>query len=186
MNLTGLKVKIGLKDNAQHKFPTFNELPVVIASGVDWAYYVDMFGLGWCYDKKYGHKDEGPDTPAGEWWGCLLVPQQFATEAVAEFPTECSAMTEAEYQDFHDTRAMIKTPENNSDDSAINEAKTEFDVAQRLSNEAPGDQTKKARVDTAEIKLSKVLDRDDDTPGVRKNYKRYWSDHKVKSGITYV
>lgn len=185
MDLTGLKVKIGL-EGKHHKFPPFNDLPIVQDSGIDWAYWVDMHGMGWCYDKVTGHKDHTTESPFGEWHGCLLVPQQFVTEALAEFPSVCSAMTEVEYQDFYDNKAMVRLPENTYDEQAVASIDREVVHLQELSDAEAGNQSKKDAVTAAKAKRSKALDPDDDTPGMRKNHKRYWVDHKAKSGVTYV
>lgn len=185
MDLTGIKVKIGLTDN-KHKYPDFNQLPVVVTSGVNWSHYVDMYGLGWCYDKVTGHKDHTVDSPFGEWHGCLLVPKQFAAEAISTFPLECSPLTEVEYQDFYDNKAMIRTGENKYDDQALSNIDKEVSNLQKLSDETPANTKLKSSLDSAKIKMAKALDPADDTPGVRKNDSRYWVDHKAKSGITYV
>lgn len=189
MDLTGLKVQIGLKivdKKKMHAFPDFNVLPVVIVSGMDWSYYVDMFGMGWCYDKLYGHSDFGPDSPVGQWWGCLLVPPQFVNEAAAEFPGECTAIIEADYQDFYDNRAMIRLPENHYDEVVVASIDREVNSLQEMSDANPSDAALKDKLSAANTKRSKALDPNDESPGLRKNHQRRWVDHKVKSGIVYV
>lgn len=185
MNLTGIKVKIGLSGGT-HDFPNFNTLPVVIASGIDWAYYVDMYGTGWVYDKITGHSDETIESPMGIWFGCLLIPQQFATEAIAAFPLLCTALTEVEYQDFYDNKAMVRLPENLYDETAVASSDREVRNLDEISAADPSDVPKRDAADAARVRRGRALDPADETPGLRKNHKRYWVDHKLKSGITYV
>lgn len=191
MDLTGLKVKIGLKikdKKKTHAFPDFNQLPVVILSGMDWSYYVDMFGLGWCYDKVAGHVDHDPvnESPAGTWIGCLLVPQQFVTEAIDAFPTVCSAVIEADYQNFYDNRAMVRVPENHYDKEAMELIDRVVVDRQELVDANPSDSVSKGLLNGIKAKQAKALDPNDETPGIRKNHARYWADHKIKSSINYV
>ena len=85
-NLVPLKVRIGLHGNGHAKYPDFNSLKTIQDIGVDWSVYVDMYGDGWLYDKKSGHRDDTPDSPFGQQWGVLLVPEEFASEAAKAFP----------------------------------------------------------------------------------------------------
>jgi len=103
--LVPLKVKIGIKENGQAKYPDFNQLQVVKDSGMDWSKYVDIQGLGWHYDKTSGHKEETVDSPFGQQWGVLIVPKVFVTEATTTFPDDCTKLTESELEDFYNNKA---------------------------------------------------------------------------------
>ena len=58
------------------------------------------------YDKVSGHQEETADSPRGQQWGLLLVPDAFAQQAVTRFPAECSILTEAEAEAFYETKAV--------------------------------------------------------------------------------
>jgi hypothetical protein len=165
--LTPLKVKIGLKTNGHALYPSFNDLPVVQASGMDWALYIESDGAGWHYDRISGHKDDTLDSPIGQQWGMLLVPKDFADEAIAIFPDECSIMTALECQDFYDNKAHIKEPDEYFDNEILSGIKMKQDLALELTAEQV-----------------KALDPDDDTPGIRKNKGKTWALYSVTNNIT--
>ena len=167
MNLKALKIKIGIKNDGAAKYPDFNQLQTVKDSGMDWSRYVDVQGDGWHYDKKYSHKDVGPDSPRGEQWGVLLVPSTFVTEAVAMYPDECAAITETAFKTFYDDRVAHTQP------------------AEKVNTVVIGAITAKQN---AGITLSpndlKALDLNDETPGITKNPRKTYDDYKAKKGFT--
>ena len=57
--LVPLLVKITLGPNGHAKYPAFNTLAVVQASGLDWSKYIDVHGSGWLYD-SVGHRESSP------------------------------------------------------------------------------------------------------------------------------
>lgn len=176
-NLVALKVKIGLKgkdwpevsERGHALYPNFNQLQSVINSGMDWSNYVDIHGEAWHYDKKCGHKQEEESSPRGMQWGMLIVPKEFADEAVEKFPEVCSIVDEAELEDFWDHRAHAHEPDERIDDVVLK-----------------GIEAKKALGKPLTLGQKKALDPEDDTPGIRKNYRRYWKDYKSKQGINIV
>ena len=70
-NLVPMKVIIRLNNEGQALYPNFNTLNIVQASGLDWARYIDVHGLGWHYDKTSGHKEESIDSPFGRSCYCI-------------------------------------------------------------------------------------------------------------------
>ena len=174
-NLTALKVKIGLTQDGRADNPDFNQLPVVQAANIDWSIYVDRFGEGWQYDQVSGHRDDDLDSPWGQQWGMLLVPQQFVTEAVAAFPTLCASMTEAECQDFWDNRAHVREL------TVLRDAEVLRAIADLGSIQLTGTVKSEISTDTSE-----ALDPNHIKSGLRKNHDRFWADHKVKRGVNYV
>lgn len=176
-DLTALKVKIGVRVDGRHNHPDFNLLPVVAASGMDWAYYVDRFGEGWKYDSLVGHADDDPanDSPVGTWLGMLVVPEQFADEAIAAFPSVCSRMTEAECQDFYDNRHAVSMRDESRDETALNSLKLERELMVARGKDTTA----------LDAKIDKALDPDDPEPGVRRNPRRRWASLKTRAGINY-
>ncbi len=175
--LAALKVKIGTKgadwpdprERGWALYPKFNELKTVIDTGMDWAKYVDVFGEKWHYDKCCGHRQEEPDSPRGMQWGMLVVPKEFADEAIIKFPEVCSTINETELEDFWDNRAHKHEQEEKRDGvvlKGIEEAKT---AGKKLTP-----------------KQEKALDPEDDTPGIIKNHQKYWKDYKAKQEIVIV
>ncbi|MEM7122054.1 MAG: hypothetical protein AAF563_12295 [Pseudomonadota bacterium] len=166
--MTALKVKIGRSAKRQADYPDFNRLDTVTASGQDWSHYVDSVGGGWHYDKVCGHDMDEPDSPRGTQWGCLLVDDDFATQAVAAFPGVCSIISEAEFETFHDERAHAHEPE----------VKEDFNAIQNLAHRRSLGET------VPQLEIDKALDPDDPTPGRRKNVGRKWKDRKASMGVT--
>lgn len=176
-DLVALKVKIGLKgkdwpvanERGHALYPKFNQLQAVIDSGMDWSYYVDTYGEAWHYDKKCGHKQEEETSPRGMQWGMLIVPKEFADEAVEKFPEVCSIVDEAELEDFYDNRAHAHEPDERIDDVVLK-----------------GIEAKQKAGHSLTPNQEKALNPDNDIPGVRRNYNRYWKDYKAKQGIRIV
>ncbi len=168
MELVPLKVRIGLKSGGGHDFPNFNALDASVRDGMDWSYYVDKYG-GWHYDKLSGHQDDDPvdDSPRGTWIGMLLVPEPFATAAVAQFPAVCSVWAESVCETFYNERAHSHEPEIREDKEALQAilAKRALSIA-----EDQGDLD--------------ALDPDHPAPGRRRNKLHTFSDFKAQKGLT--
>ena len=165
--LVGIKVKIGLKPNGHAKYPDFNQLPSVNDRGMDWSFYVDAYGSGWQYDKTSGHRDNTDDSPQGQQWGMLLVPETFADEAVVAFSEDVALLTELEIEDFYNNKAHIYDEEEDIDQSILEKIKLKQDLNIPLTTQQ-----------------QKALDPEDDTPGIRKNKKKNWVDYKKLKKIT--
>lgn len=166
--LVPIKVKIGLKSNGNALYPDFNKLQTVADSGMDWAKYIDIYGLGWHYDKVSGHKEETTDSPFGQQWGALIVPPAFADEAIAMYPETTSKLTEAELEDFYNTKAHAHEPDENIDTDILAGIKAKQDLGLSLT----ADQ-------------QKALDPDDHTVrGIVKNRRKRWVDYKTLVGVT--
>lgn len=182
--LVPIKVKIGLhtipiSDSGgphkpgEAKYPDFNSMPVVKGSGLDWSVYVDVMGLQWHYDKKCGHKEEDGTSPHGMQWGVLIVPKEFADQAIDMFPDEISRLTEPELEDFYDNRAHAHEPDNKVNMRALEE----FDVQVRSGRTlSPKDQTR----------YNKAMNPNDDTPGITRNKRKKWADFKKLVGVNIV
>lgn len=184
--LAAIKVKIGLRPNGQADHPDFNALSVVQANKMDWSTYVDVHGLGWAYDKRSGHADDDTDSPAGQQWGVLLVPEQFAIEAVAQFPSLCTRLTDAELTVFWDTRAHAHLEEVTRDEGALNRLEREGALIDDALTDADTAQTTKLNARKTQLRreMKKALDPDHPSPGIRKNHRKRWADFKAKTGVT--
>jgi hypothetical protein len=163
-----IKVKIGLRPNGHADHPNWNLLPLAATDNPATHMY-----YGWKYDKTSGHEEEGPDSPVGMQWGMIMVSQTFATQAVATFPAIVSVLTEAEAQDFWDTRAHAHLPENRVNSELIADLNSEFQLrtASKLSTTV------------LEAKIIKALDPDDPEPGIIKDKTKKWVDAKTTLGI---
>lgn len=166
MDLVPIKVKIGLKENGQAKYPDFNQLAAT--GGVDWSFYIDANGSGWLYD-CCGHKEAEANSPMGQQWGMILVPQAFADEAIATFPDEVMKLTEEECENFYNDKHARDLPDEDIDNNILEGIKLKQDLQQPLT-----------------AQQTKALDPDDDTPGVRKNKRKLWTDYKTLTSIKIV
>lgn len=125
--LVPMLIKIGLKaekGQSVNDYPDFNKLQCVIDSGLDWSYYLDVYGTGWHYDHSCGHAGERADgdkfdSPHGKWMGLVLVPEIFGQEAEAMFPEVIDALTEEEAEDFYDHKHSVRIPDQTIDDKII-------------------------------------------------------------------
>lgn len=175
--LAALRVTIGLRADGQADHPDFNTLPIVIASGMDWSYFVDQFGDGWKYDNVAGHIDDDPtnDSPVGVQLGVLLVPEQFALEAVAAFPTLCEQLTEAQCQAFYETRHQHGRPDIDNAPEVLEGLRSEREL-----RVARGQDTT-----DLDAKIDRALDPDDPEPGVTRNRRRRWASYKTQAGVEF-
>lgn len=185
-NLVPIRVKIGLWNTkttdagGEHlpghaKYPNFNILPVISVSGMDWSVYNDVLCCCWHYDKKCGHKEEDLvyGSPVGVQFGVMMVPQQFAIEALDVFPGEVTELTKIELQDFYDNRAHAHEP-----DELLNQAALDpFEAAVK------GGKTLNA---AQQIAYDKALDPNDEAPGITKNKRKKWVDFKALVDINII
>lgn len=185
-DLVPLRVKIGLKPNGQALYPTFNSLPSVQTSGMDWSKYIDVEGEGWIYDKKSGHDDDDDDSPRGQQWAVLLIPKPFADEAVAAFPNDCKKVTEAQLQAFYDDRALFKAQDVERDEIVLTELLADWNLVKEMLVEFPGNAKLEESKQSLKVQLKKALDPDDEHPGVKKNWRRRWADYKIRKKINIV
>lgn len=172
ISLAAIRVQILLKfDGGRqvHDYPNFNLLPAVIASGMDWSVYVDVQGRGWHYD-HIGHHEEAPDSPLGQQLGMLLVPAQFALEAVAMFPTRVMRLSEAQTATFYNDRAHAHEPEIFLDADVLRGIELRRTLAPGI---PPQDEIN-------------ALDPDHPSPGRRRNRRRFWADLKTLEAITFI
>lgn len=160
--LVPLKVKIGLAFNGHALYPDFNSLPVVQESGLDWSRFVDLFGLGWHYDKTSGHKEQSVDSPFGQQLGVLIVPKNFVKQAIAMFPDTCARITETELENFYDNKSHAHEPDELFDMAVLKGIKIKHDLDIPLTTQ---------QLD--------ALDPEKDTRGIRRNKRRRWTDYKA-------
>ena len=167
--LVPLKVKILLKPNGNALYPDFNKLQIIKDSGMDWSFYIDIYsdGMGWHYDKTSGHLEETSDSPVGQQFGVLLLPDLFVKQAVAMFPNICSEITELECEKFYDEKAHVKDADEIIDNTVLESIKLKQELGLSL--------TKQQRA---------ALDPNNSTPGIIKNKNKKWTDHKTLTNIT--
>ena len=169
-DLTPIKVKIGLKTEKArklHDFPAFESLACVQASGCDWSVYMDVKGSGWLYDQVCGHSDHADDSPCGTWLGVALVPDEFATEAVAAFPSQVEIINEAAFQAFYEGKVTSAQPTMNYNSEMLQAIAAKKALGLSLSPE-----------DNA------ALDPASDTPGITQNKLKAWAGLKAAKAYT--
>ncbi len=168
MNLVGIKVTIGLRENGDADHPDFNRLPSVIASGQDWATYVDVHGSGWLYD-CCGHKEDEPDSPRGQQFGMLLVPATFAAEAVAAFPSIITRLRVLEVTSFYEDKHAKEFQDEEIKLFIVDAIRAKQDLNQPLTQ-----------------RQLNALDPANDAPGIRANWRKSFASFKQRTGITVV
>lgn len=168
--LVPIKVKIGLRSNGHADHPDWTKLPM-INSDSEVRQYAPS---GWLYDKSCGHQEDSVDSPMGMQWGCFLCTQEFATEAITAYPDLITQLTEAEFEDFYNNKAMAHLPEKNYNLDVLNGLKLELDLKKELNQ----------NVVELSTKIAKALNENDNEEGIRKNDERYWTDYKTKKGFT--
>lgn len=171
MELTPIKVKIGLNGEGHAKYPNFNQLSPSVRQNMDWSKFIDAYGSGWLYD-SVGHKEVRSassefDSPMGEQWAVVLVPNDFATAAEAQFPDDVEVINEARCEDFYDNCHAADFPDEEINESVLTGIKLKQDLGQALT---PTQQ--------------KALDPADPTPGIRTNPKKTWAGYKSMKGVT--
>ncbi len=176
-NLVPIKVKIGIKDNGNAKYPNFNALQEVQNKNMDWSKYVDVHGLGWMYD-CCGHKEEQMDgdewdSPFGQQWGVLVVTKEFADEAITRFPNECEKLDETRLEAFYNSRHARDFPEENINEEALKV----YEVKER---------NKIILTSEEETRKAKALDPNDSEPGIVKNPRKKWANYKSHVGVEIV
>lgn len=183
--LVALKVKIGLHAHGAAKYPDFGQLPIVKASGADWSHWIDANGSGWHYS-KCGHKEHEDDSPFGEQWGMLLIPAEFATQAVAMFPEQCSVLNDVEAGEFYEQKCCRDMPEVKHDVDTLNGMAAEITLLKALSENTTGAEKAKhvKLLSDAMARAAKAIDPDHDAPGIKKNVDKSWDSHKAKRGYT--
>jgi len=160
--LVPIKVKIGLKDNGHADYPNWGLLPLA-ASGMGDQGRRDVaaksMSSSWKYDNRYGHTEEGPDSPVGMQWGMLFVTKQFAKEALAMWPDLITEMTEAEAETFWNERYAVDMPDMKADEKTLVTLKNELILR------------KEAGLDTTDVinRIKKAVDPDDYALGVRRH-----------------
>lgn len=179
-----LKVRIGLHAHGSAKYPEFGSLPIIKESGADWSNWIDSHGSGWLYS-KCGHKDHEDDSPCGEQWGLLLVPAEFAEQAVAADPDCCSIITDAEASEFYECKCCRDMPEVRHDADTLNAISAEINLLTLLRETTTGEaQVKHAALLEAAVERAKLaVDPDHAAPGIKKNLDKCWDTFKAKRGF---
>jgi hypothetical protein len=174
--LVPIKVDIGLRDtDGSADYPNFNLVSAEARKGMDWSKFIDTHGTGWCYDQMCGHREDGgAESPVGHQCGCICVPEAFALEAIALFPTKVTRMTAAEYETFHNMKGHIRDDEELVDTDVLNGLN-----AQRNLMVATGKDTT-----ALDARITKALDPAQETEmGVRKNNNKKFTDFARTRGI---
>lgn len=177
--LVSLQVKIGLGPGTRgvrHAYPDFNKIDKSVRQSMDWSAYIDQFD-GWHYDSVSGHVDDDPanDSPRGTWLGMLLVPEEFANQAVALFPSQCKILTDAQAERFYEDRVTVGQQGYIEDVEALQALAARLTIEEKL-NITPTAEEVQRRKD--------MLDPNKKQRGIMKNEMKKWSDYKAKRGVT--
>lgn len=153
------------------KYPDFNSIPEAARGGLDWCAFVDTYG-GWYYDRKskMGQTDAVNPDPATQ-FGCLLVPEAFATEAIKLADVE--AISEAEFEQFYNERSQFDQPSEIVNEKRLSEIRVKYGIhAGRIIPTPSMDATDIAALDPAS-----------DFPGIVANPKRSYAALKAARGF---
>lgn len=168
--LIPIKIKVCRKQ-AKHGMtnchPNLNKIDPALRNNLDWSQYFDSLGTGLVYDKKSGfnEQDEVNSDPTCQ-YAAVCVPPEFAEAAEDLYPDRIEIITEEEFEDFYDNRAMSHLPDEEYD----------TDVLQALVAK------KQLGIELSEDDLC-CLNPDHEKNGIRKNWNKKWSDRKQRQGI---
>lgn len=168
-NVTKYNQRKGVETKPQHIYPDFNQISEIIRGNLDWSTYIDTYGSGWIYDKLSGIGEvDTENSDPTVWNGLLMVPKDFADEAVRLFPDTCSIEDEDEAERFYNERSAVTQP------SEVSDQKELLRVQVLLQSGVPA----------TDPRISKALDPDDPTVGVKRNTDKTWEGFKSKRGMT--
>ncbi len=172
-DLIALKFQSGIRTSNDlgkgHKkghaeYPDFNQLSSTVRKGMDWCEYIDAYGIGMQYDKTCGHKEHTVESPRGE-QGCVIaVEQDFATEALALFPSRLTQLTPLEFETFYNGKAHAHEPTEHVDQDVIDAIEA------------------KERLGLAVPEKIEAIDSKTDARGIRDNKNKTWAKKKLTNG----
>lgn len=166
--LAALRVRIGINSDGYADYPDFNTLACVIVSGMDWSKYVDVRGKGWLYDVT-GHAEVSNDSPIGQQWGLLFVPEVFAIQAMAQFSAVCTRLTAIEAEEFYSKKIASNLPDEEIDEQVLAAISRKQSLGLSLTREQ-----------------MRAIDPRDPTLGVRPNRKKKFSTFKKDRDFSVV
>ncbi len=170
-DLVPIQVKLYRRDNGEADWPNFNEIESSLRDDKPWSKFIDASGIGWLYDKV-----SNLGTGADYGTACTLIPEDFADAAVALFPLTVTILSEADFEIFHDERAMVRSPIEHLDTDVLQGIAARKQLEDLNVAPAPSVAIVAAR--------AKCLDPDDqDHRGIRKNLKKTWKDNKVELNV---
>lgn len=135
---------------------------------MDWSHYIDKNGSGWLYD-AVGHQEEDAESPIGQQWSLVLVPEEFATQAVAAFPTLCSKLTTAQAKAFYEQRHARDVQDEEVDTEILQKIKAKQDLNIPLTQQE-----------------RRAIDPRDNERGVRPNRRKYFDTYKTDRGFNVI
>ena len=166
-----IKVKIGLRANGHADHPDWTQLQYCKDN---LTYRPGQEMGGWKYDKTSGHKEATGDSPMGQQLGMLIVPQEFATQAITKWPDLITQMSEAEAQTFYDTKVTAHIPENRHDLSTLQGLKTEYDLMVILEQDTTA----------IKAKITDAINPNHAEAGIKKQAGKTWTDAKTENALT--
>lgn len=170
-DLVPIQVILKRRANGEADWPNFNAIESSLRDHKPWSKFIDASGIGWLYDKV-----ENLGTGAENGVACTLVPEDFANAAVALFPTIVSILDEADFEVFHDTRAMVRTPIEHLDTDILQGIVARKQLEDLGIAPAPSQEIVEAR--------TKCLDPSEQNHrGIRKNLKKKWADNKGELNV---
>ena len=171
-NLVPIRVLLYRRHDGGADWPNLNLVDSDIRGGKVWSKYVDSEGIGWLYDKV-----DNLGTGAEHGTACTLVPKAFAEAAAALYPGVVSIISEADFEIFHNEKAMVRSVIEHLDTDILQgiAARVSLEVAEIAP--APSAAILAAR--------AKCLDpADQNHRGIRKNLKKTWADNKIELDVT--
>jgi len=157
-DLVPIKVKLceRMVDNQRRvDWPNLNKISSDIRKEMGWSTYIDMYGIGWHYDKV-----ENLGTGADCGWAYTCVPKDFADAAEAAYPQLITRVKEADFEIFYDTRSHVYEPVNHIDHERLMGLKAALDLG---------------GITSTDSELLKALDPNDKCGGICKNDHKTWA-----------
>lgn len=174
-----IPLKITITRAEQNNYPPFNDIPVEIRKGLDWAVYIDRHGSGLLYDVKSGFNEVDEENPDPHTlWCFLMVPEDFAREAIARFPGQVMEIDEAEFERCYNERCALHQPDETVDPGTLQGILAQLQIERDFPGVMPPISGEKRAA------MRRALDPADRSPGVRANPNRTYKGFKAMRGLT--
>lgn len=168
-----VRVKRGVKGGRKCAvYPEFNQIPSAIRQGVDWAVFIDTWGIGWHYDKV-----ENIGSGRDEEYAITAVPEGFASAATELFPSDVRIISEAEAALFYEGRAHVRDEIERLDTEVLTA------IAARVQLESLG-VAPPPSVEIMEARKRCLDPADQNKSGIRANLRRTWKGFLQEEGFT--
>lgn len=170
-DLVPIRIKILKNPDGSMNYPDFRHTLQIFVDIPDYK-------SGQLHYDKTDCKTVTPNSPAGQRWGLKLVDKRFAQEAIAEFPTRVTVLTEPEAKTFWDEKVYAHIDANRVNSVVIQDLTNQVILAKEA-----GLTTELAAL-TA--RAAKAIDPNDPEPGVQTNPLKTFDGMKSAQGVKII